>query len=69
MIDKSLTISYGIPIPSFSLIKDQVNMVLEYKAKNNNNDYYIDSFKNSFSDSLKSEFVYIQEEAEMYSQR
>ena len=66
MIDKSLTISYGIPIPSFSLIKDQVNMVLEYKAKNNNNDYYIDSFENSFSDSLKSEFVDIEEEAAMY---
>lgn len=66
MLDKTLTISYGIPIPSFSLIKSHADMVLDHKNKNNDNDYYMLSFETCFSDCLKSEFVDIEEEAAMY---
>lgn len=54
MPDKVLTITYYIPISSFSIISTQINQFLEFFANKDKSEFYIDSFEQSFAHDLKS---------------
>ena len=72
MAEKSLTITYYIPIASFSVIKDQIDELLEYRLKDKNggiNDFARDSFELKFSDDLKTYYNNIEDEIARYSDR
>lgn len=54
MTDKSLTRTYFVPVSSFSIITSQVNMLLDFREKKDNQtDFSIDSFESDFKDSLE----------------
>ena len=72
MAEKSLTITYHIPIASFSVIKDQIDELLEYRLKDKSggiNDFARDSFESKFSDDLKTYYNNIEDEIARYSDR
>ena len=72
MAEKSLTITYYIPIASFSVIKDQIDELLEYRLKDKSggiNDFARDSFESKFSDDLKTYYNNIEDEIARYSDR
>ena len=70
--EDSLLITYFIPVASFSIIKDQLDDLLEYRrsvANGNKNEFSRDSFETSFANSLKTDYCYIEDEIARYSDR
>lgn len=69
MLDKTLTITYFTSVASFSVIKDQVDMVLEHlSTKESETDFSRDTFEMLFEDSLKQYYNNIEDEIRLYSQ-
>ncbi len=68
MIDRTLTITYFIPIPSFAVIKSQIDDLLAYLASSDN-DISRDLFELSFNSSLETHFNDIEDEIEFYQCR
>lgn len=70
MIDKSLTITYFVPVPSFSVIKSQVDNLLEHLGnKDNENDFSRDTFEMMFAEDLKNYQNNIEEEIKAFCQK
>lgn len=70
MIDRTLTITYFIQIPSFSVIKSQIDDLLTYLANNENeNDFSRNLFEMSFKSSLETYFNDIEDEVKLYQCR
>ena len=70
MIDRTLTITYFIPIPSFAVIKHQIDDLLTYLANNENeDDISRDLFELSFKSSLETHFNNIEDEIKFYQCR
>lgn len=66
--DKLLTITYYVPVSSFSVITAQINKFLEFREnRDNQTDFSIDSFETSFEESLKTYYNDIEEEIKMYT--
>lgn len=67
MIDKSLTITWFIPVASFSVIKSQIDGLLKYLSQSGNeNDFTRDNFEMLFEDSLMMDSNDIEEEIRRY---
>lgn len=67
MPDNTLTITYFIPIDSFSVIRSQINEFLEYRKNNDNeNDFLKDQFEMTFNHSIEMHYNVIQDEIELY---
>lgn len=67
MIDKSLTITWFIPVASFSVIKSQIDGLLKYLSQSGNeNDFMRDNFEMLFEDSLMMDSNDIEEEIRRY---
>ena len=63
MTDKTLTITYHIPVAAMSIIKSQIDPFLEHwQNKENETDFSRDSFEIQFEDSLKTTYNNIEEE-------
>lgn len=70
MLDKLLTITYFIPIPSFTVIKNQIDSLLKYLNNSaNENDFSRDTFERNFEDRLKTYYNYIEDEIKSYCNR
>ena len=69
MTSDELTITYFIPVASFSVIQSQIVSVIEYYNSNTNNDYLRDNFELQFQDSLKMNYNYIEDEIKIYANR
>lgn len=68
MVDKTLTITYYIPAASFSIIKHQVDKLLDYLGnKENENDFSRDNFEMMFEENLKTYHNNIEEELRLYA--
>ena len=66
MPDNALTITYYISVPSFSTIKSHIDDFLKfYKSADNKNEFFTDSFEESFRSELET-FNNIEEEIEYY---
>ncbi len=66
MKNKQLTITYCIPIPSFSIVSSSFNEYIDFKNNNENNDELsIEMFNKSFQITLD-EPLYIEEEIKRY---
>lgn len=64
--DNELTITYCIPVTSFSIIKLQIDKFLEYiKSGKNENDFSRYDFERSFQADLETNFNYIEDEIKM----
>ena len=62
------TVTYYISVPSFNVIKSQVDDLLEHLSlANDPNDYSRDSFESMFKDSLETYCLDIEEEIKMAS--
>ena len=68
MIDRSLTITYFIPVASFSVIKNQIDDLLKY-LRTEENDFTRDNFEMMFEDGLKTNYNYIEDEIKIYGNR
>ena len=67
MTSDKLTITYFIHVASFSVIRSQIESVIEYYNSNTNNDYLRDNFELQFQDSLKTNYNYIEDEIKIYA--
>ena len=70
--EDSLLITYFIPVASFSIIKNQLDDLLEHRrgiANGKINDFLRDSFETSFTNSLETNYNYIEDEIAQYSNR
>ena len=65
MTGKSLTITYFIPVTSFSVIKSQIDDLLKY-LKTEENDFTRDTFEMMFEDGLKTNYNNIEDEIRFY---
>ena len=66
LVDNALTITYYISVPSFSIIKSHIDDFLKfYKSADNKNEFFTDSFEESFRSELVT-FNNIEEEIEFY---
>ena len=68
--EDSLLITYFIPIASFSIIKNQLDDLLEHRrsiANGKINDFLRDSFETNFANSLETYYNYIEDEIIRYS--
>ncbi len=68
LIDNSLTVTYFIPVASFSIIKNQIDELLKY-LENEENDFSRDTFEMMFQNGLKTQYNYIEEEIKMYCEQ
>ena len=66
MTGRLLTITYFIPVASFSVIKNQIDDLLKY-LKTEENDFTRDTFEMMFEDGLKTNYNYIADEIQLYS--
>lgn len=70
--DESLQITYVIPVPSFSIIRSQLNVFLNYRSKNENrtiDDSSRESFESDFSHQLDTNYNVIEDEISFYCNR
>lgn len=70
--EDSLLITYFIPVASFTIIKSQLDDLLEHRRNIANgiiNDYLRDSFETQFAYSLETYYNYIEDEIARYSDR
>ncbi len=70
--EDSLLITYFIPVASFSIIKNQLDDLLEHRrsiANGKINDFLRDSFETNFANSLETYYNYIEDEIARYSDR
>ena len=67
LTDRQLTITYYIPVPSFSVVKSQIDDLLEYmRNSGEENDFLRDNFEIMFRDSLQENSNDIAEEIKFY---
>ena len=67
LTDRQLTITYCIPVPSFSVVKSQIDDFLEYmRNSGEENDFLRDNFEIMFRDSLQENSNDIAEEIRLY---
>ena len=67
LTDRQLTITYYIPVPSFSVVKSQIDDLLEYlRNSGEENDFLRDNFEIMFRDSLQENSNDIAEEIKLY---
>lgn len=70
MLDKLLTITYHICVPSFIVIKNQIDDLIDYLSRSDHqNDFAKDSFERMFTDNLSSHYNYIEDEINQYRDR
>jgi hypothetical protein len=67
MTGKSLTITYFIPVTSFSVSKSQIDDLLKY-LKTEENDFTRDTFEMMFEDGLKTNYNNIEDELTWHPQ-
>ena len=65
MTGRLLTITYFIPVASFSVIKNQIDDLLKY-LKTEENDFTRDTFEMMFEDGLKTNYNNIEDEIRFY---
>lgn len=68
MTDKSLTITYYIPVASFSVIKSQVDKVIKHlSSADSKNDYARDTFEMDFKNDIETYYNNIKEEISIHA--
>lgn len=68
MTDKSLTITYYIPVASFSVIKSQVDKVIKHlSSADSKNDYARDTFETDFKNDIETYYNNIKEEISIHA--